>query len=1064
MMDNHRESTWHPRAVMIYYLATALLGVLIGSLTIHPGADWQHAAIILLSAFFIGFLLTFPIDIFNLSFSLTPTLFMGIGLAFTPQVAVWAAFLGAAGSVSVNILLGHGPKGVRAKLLAGLYEFGLMMVPFGISNLILPWQADTFTQPVKLIGVAGIYIASHTLLVVLGILLISRYRPAASQVGVPLIMVELLPLPFLWVTATAGPYLGITTLTILGGVPVILSVFLHDAAGSRAQLERRIQDLSLLNRVGEMVRHTTDLDSLLHTLHTSTTDLLGVGNFYVALYDASQQSIWYPIAIKQGKQQNWAARPATHRLTDQVIEGKQAIMITGDVDDALKKIGAPLGDGGLSAWLGVPLQTPNGLSGCLAVFSDSPDRTFTEDDQILLTALSGQVSAAVENALRIEHTGEMLSRQAEQLNILQQIGRQLAATLNEQEVFQQLLQYAVEFTHSPAGRISSYNPFSERYEAKAQTGTFQQPQVLEVLTQKAAHSRQPEMDTDPQAGWTQMSVPIIYQDEIIGAIHLESDLPDDFSANTVRFISQLAQQAALAMKNATLYEEAQQRLREQTILYTISTRLVSEQDLDAVLSTAVQSIGAALNSPLTGIYLWESDNGIYKLTSTMQRGAPQGMILPANLTQEDIDTQNIARLANIPPDEDFQVSTLALKATGERIGQVVYLLPAGKQLRDSDRQMIEAIAAQSTNAIQNAQLFRQVSVGRDRLQAVLNAVSDGILMVTAVGRVLFVNAPFEQITGVTAAQLTGKVLESLPEAWLAEMGFTPESARQFIQQRFTLGETSEGPLSYQRDEYFYERYTAPVLNQTQQVIGWLLLLRDVTDAQQLKQTRDMLTETLVHDLRSPLGTIKTALELLENGLTEDITPDDSRQTVEIANRAASRVLGLINSLMEISHLESRQVELKLQSFQIGTLIVESIKEIQPQANDDRIILHSDVADNLPAVLADPAIVQRVLTNLIDNGLKFSPAQSTVTIQAQEIENGKVQIQVCDHGPGIPAQFREEVFGRFVQVPGVSGRRRGAGLGLAFCRVAIAAHNEQIWIEDGENGTGTTVRFTLPLDR
>jgi signal transduction histidine kinase len=245
-------------------------------------------------------------------------------------------------------------------------------------------------------------------------------------------------------------------------------------------------------------------------------------------------------------------------------------------------------------------------------------------------------------------------------------------------------------------------------------------------------------------------------------------------------------------------------------------------------------------------------------------------------------------------------------------------------------------------------------------------------------------------------------------------------------------------------------------------LGWIVVVRDVTEDFQINQTRELLTETLVHDLRSPVGAIKTTLEIMEEALHTDKPDPVITQSLDIANRSTQRVLSLIESLLDISHLESGQIELATQPMDLKTLIAETVEELIPQANEDHVILNYKLPDELPLVQADPPMIRRVLINLIDNSLKFTPEGGLVTVFTEQSRDDKLHVCISDTGPGIPQEYRTEVFSRFSQVPGTRGRRRGSGLGLTFCRLAIEAHHEKIWIRDGQNERGTTLVFSLPL--
>ena len=144
------------------------------------------------------------------------------------------------------------------------------------------------------------------------------------------------------------------------------------------------------------------------------------------------------------------------------------------------------------------------------------------------------------------------------------------------------------------------------------------------------------------------------------------------------------------------------------------------------------------------------------------------------------------------------------------------------------------------------------------------------------------------------------------------------------------------------------------------------------------------------------------------------------------------------------------------------LIQDAVNRARPLAEAGQITLAmAPTPPDLPPVQGDRLRLDRVLTNLIDNAIKFVPPGGTITIEAARAKTG-VAVTVNDTGPGIPANQRERIFERFAQEK--SGRERaGFGLGLAFCRSAIAAHGGRIWAEGGSHGVGTKIIFTLPAE-
>jgi signal transduction histidine kinase len=172
------------------------------------------------------------------------------------------------------------------------------------------------------------------------------------------------------------------------------------------------------------------------------------------------------------------------------------------------------------------------------------------------------------------------------------------------------------------------------------------------------------------------------------------------------------------------------------------------------------------------------------------------------------------------------------------------------------------------------------------------------------------------------------------------------------------------------------------------------------------------------------------------------------------------MIHLIESLLEISRMQSGEIGLDFSSVNISRLIDSLVSDYLPQAQELDIRLTSSVASGIPPVQADESKINRVLANLVDNAVKFTPAGGNIHIAA-EVTGDQVKIQVSDSGPGIPVEYREKIFERFAQIPGRRGRKRGSGLGLAFCKIAVNAHGGQIWVEPRPGG-GSVFSFTLPL--
>lgn len=228
------------------------------------------------------------------------------------------------------------------------------------------------------------------------------------------------------------------------------------------------------------------------------------------------------------------------------------------------------------------------------------------------------------------------------------------------------------------------------------------------------------------------------------------------------------------------------------------------------------------------------------------------------------------------------------------------------------------------------------------------------------------------------------------------------------------------------------------------------------------QNRTIQLETLIHDLRSPMGAVISALELISDHLPEAMKEAYLNQSLSVAKRSSQRVISLIDSMIDVAKIESIGFKLDIQPVDIHPLIVNMIAELELVASEFDISLENSVPHDLDPIPADQDLIERVMSNLIDNAIKFSPSGSKINVSAEVTPGRIVAVAIQDEGPGIPAEFREKVFERFVQIPDIQGRRRGSGLGLNFCRLAVESHGGTIWVESRKEG-GSTFIFTLPLD-
>ena len=391
------------------------------------------------------------------------------------------------------------------------------------------------------------------------------------------------------------------------------------------------------------------------------------------------------------------------------------------------------------------------------------------------------------------------------------------------------------------------------------------------------------------------------------------------------------------------------------------------------------------------------------------------------------------------------------------------------EFTQDDLTLLTILSGQTSVAIEialhNALLFTDITLGRDRLAAVLNSVGEGLALIETDGRITLANEVIASLTGLPQPDFIGKKLWEFPQPILQTFGFSHLEAENLIAQLIKgdaqLTAKVTFTLADQKPERFLERTLVPVLSQNSQVIGWVIVLRDITEEYQIRQAQDLIGETLIHDLRSPISAVLGALDVVGESIAGDDPGGMAQPAIGIARRSAQRVLGMVESLLEIARMQAGKIELNLTSAHLRTLVEHTLSEFAKQAAEYGINLQNEVPPDFPLITLDQNKILRVLGNLLDNAIKFTPEKGQIIISVALSPNNLVTIQVSDTGPGIPEEYRDKVFDRFSQVPGQVGRRRGSGLGLAYCRMAVEAHGGSIWVDSTPQG-GSSFLFTLPL--
>jgi signal transduction histidine kinase len=262
---------------------------------------------------------------------------------------------------------------------------------------------------------------------------------------------------------------------------------------------------------------------------------------------------------------------------------------------------------------------------------------------------------------------------------------------------------------------------------------------------------------------------------------------------------------------------------------------------------------------------------------------------------------------------------------------------------------------------------------------------------------------------------------------------------------------------------FFERTLAPVYDHENQVIGWLIVYREVTEEIELAKLREDMTHMLVHDLRSPLAALQGSLWVIRRKLNLLPEDDNTLRMISIAERNSQSMIKMVESLLDIARLEDGDMPLLTELVAVPQLFEDILSRVSQLYTDANVHVESVVDPGLPKLEVDRDHIQRVLLNLLDNAIKFTPDGGRICIWARMDDEGDtpgVLIGVRDSGPGISKSTQTKLFQKFHTDSSIQGRRRGTGLGLAYCKLAVEAHGGDMWLESQE-GQGSTFLMRLP---
>ena len=574
-------------------------------------------------------------------------------------------------------------------------------------------------------------------------------------------------------------------------------------------------------------------------------------------------------------------------------------------------------------------------------------------------------------------------------------------------------------------------------------------------------------DDQHQLPKSAVSAPILTRDKLVGVLTLVHPRPGFFQSEHVSLVQAIADQAGIAVLNARLYDESQRQAEVMTALAKSASGISVSLNLDNVFMGILEQTILALNVQVASLTLVDLQSGSLELRAIKGRTKTKEGTIPYEVKggisrwvvdhDHGVIIQDVARDNRYNPKDD-QVMRIISKAIlcapihyrGQVIGTLEAINPRSREFNQDSLLLLAGIADLAGTAIRHALLFEQLQAAHQRYQDLFEDSIDPILITNWDGEILEANRKAVLTSDYSKDNLRSMRIDQLHSVDRKMVG------KDFVELH--SGKT----LSYESSLRTASGHEVPIRVYAREIkseelsrLQWIL--RDITEQKKLDTLRDDLTSMIYHDLRSPLANVVSSLNMMETMLPSDDT--SMKSLLGIALRSSERIQRMTESLLDLSILEAGQPIGNRAQASVSDLIYEAVEAVESTINNKNQSISYNVHENLPKVLIDQDMIRRVVTNLLENASKYSPAGNDIEVGACS-GDGLVNIWVHDNGAGIPASEQERIFNKFTRLKAENGPK-GLGLGLAYCRLAVQAHGGRIWVES-ELGVGSRFIFTLPV--
>ncbi|MDQ3874606.1 MAG: GAF domain-containing protein, partial [Actinomycetota bacterium] len=848
-----------------------------------------------------------------------------------------------------------------------------------------------------------------------------------------------------------------------------------ELSGSEAALAEALKQQESLLKAAQAVTSELRLETVLQRLVAELTQLLGSDAADCYLLDP-ERGVLHCAAVHglDRRLVGWAA-PADRGLSGQALRSGRAVL-SDEYPDLRFEVPNAAYDGFARAIV-APMVWAGETRGIVGVGTRDTERMYRRRDVAAVEVFASLAGLALRNAESFEQS----AHQARIQRAFYRIAAVLSEPLSRDETLAAIAQAATEALGGAFAVV-----LAPRLGELRVTGSFGLPAALaealreglpdgaEILASCAEERRilvAPSFADDDRFGdvWRRaaagvfsslLAVPLEHR-EASGLVVVFFAEPRAFTDDDLELARHVSQAARGALERSELFEAERTAHTLARQLARTGGRLAVELDPEAVVAEVVQEAPVLLAADAAGLWALDGDVLLLRAGEGEEVAAAVGTRMPSSARPagDAVQAGTPVALASAAADAaaagdpllgavyDAYVGVPLVGAEGSLHGVLAVYARSSREWRAEEIQALAALAGNASAALSNAELYQRVALEKDRSDAILGSIADGIVALDREGKVVLWNAAAEHITGVPASE----ALERTPEDVL-QRGISPEDdppgGRRLV--RIMRG----------GEEVWLSVAEAVMRDSVGGIAGRVFAFRDVSAERSVEQLKSDFVASVSHELRAPLTSIFGFAETLLG--REGLFGEEERRTfLRYIVSESERLTSIVEQLLNVARLEAGDLEVDLGRVELAPVVSDAIAQAERL---EVIGAHRFVVD-VPAeplhVVADREKLRQVIVNLLDNSIKYSPDGGTITVSAG-VRAGVAEVRVADEGAGIAQSEQQLIFHKLYRGTDAAGLSRpGAGLGLFIAQGLVNAMGGRMWLASGE-GEGSSFAFELPV--